>query len=189
MWSVKWQKRHSFLKAQGGAPNMASHLSYKTKKSFQCISEHVWWDYFIFNAVFRRKLLWSDAAAPCRLRTQIYTTSLCIHPHVPPRLLLHLFTSTRLRLSSNKLLLGDWCTPVLPWRHLSARSCGAGSWIHQWWTAWLWKGVFLVVAHAQASLKHQTHVTRWRDDGPRSREEIGVGERRGRLGWFETIDC
>lgn len=73
----------------------------------------------------------------------------------------HLSTSIRLHLSSNKLLPRDLCTPVLPWRHFSAWSCRAGSWIQQWWTTRHWKGVFPVVDRARASLKYQTHITRW----------------------------
>ncbi len=109
----------------------------------------------------------------------------------------HLSTSIRLHLSSTKLLPGDWCTPVLPWRHLSAWSCRAGSWIQQWRTARHWKGVFLVVAYAWASLKHGTPITCWHDDDTGTGEEINVRERWGSLGWYPlivlwgraTIDC
>lgn len=41
----------------------------------------------------------------------------------------HLFTPIRSHLSSNKPR--EWNTPMLPWRHLSAWSCRAGSWIQQ----------------------------------------------------------
>lgn len=43
----------------------------------------------------------------------------------------HLFTPIKSHLSSNKRLPREWNTPMLPWRHLSAWSCRAGSWIQQ----------------------------------------------------------
>lgn len=38
--------------------------------------------------------------------------------------------------------------------------------------------MFPVAARSQASLKHQTHVSRWRDDNTGSREEIDVWDER-----------
>lgn len=146
-------------------------------------------------------LLW-EAAAVCVFTLSAsqkiichvseYTRRTCLFTHC-----CHLSTSISLHLSSNKLLPRDWCTPVLPWRHLSQPGpAELDPGYSKRWTARVWKGVFPVVAHARGFLKHRVwradELTIWAPERKsmwESDEEVWDDFPLLSLGSRETVEC
>lgn len=107
---------------------------------------------FICKYTFKGSLFYIVKLAALHYFRFTLTVSAYNLQHTVSFIACHLSTSIRSHLSSNKLLPREWCTPMLPWRHLSAWLCRAGSWIQQMIDSQTLKGL-VSSACAEASLK------------------------------------